>query len=109
MILLWGAVVWGGRIALVFEAGSDPGDRLRIATAVGATLVAFAALLSGRLTRPATAFYAAVTAAVWIRSVVVVLAGRPDVGFLAVHALLAVVSLAVAAMAVLTVWQVRGP
>jgi hypothetical protein len=104
-ILFWGAVVWGGRIAIIFDSESDLGDRGRIAVALAVSLAAFLALRASSFERPIVGLYAAVTAYMWIRSLVVVLSDGRSAGFIAVHALLAAVSLGLAAWAAVIVWR----
>lgn len=102
-ILGWGLLVWGGRLAIVFDVGSDPADRIRIAVSVITSVLASLALWTSRGPRVAVWLYAAVAAFVWIRSAITVATGGGSVAFQAVHALLAMVSLALAALAVVTV------
>lgn len=105
---VWTAIAWGGRVAIVFDIGSDPAERLRIGLSVFAAVAAVVALAAGRWVRPVVSAYAAVGTVVWVRSVVVVFSEDRALPFLAVHATLAGVSLLLATVAVVTVWRVRG-
>lgn len=102
---VWAAITWGGRIAIVFDTGSDRADRARIALAIVTAALAVVALATDRVARPTVSLYAVVGSAIWIRSASSVIGGDGSIGFQAVHASLAVGSLALAAVAVLSVWR----
>lgn len=102
---LWAAISWGGRVAIVFDIGSAPADRLRIGASVLVAAAAVTALIARRGERPVVSVYALVQAIVWIRSLVVVFTSEQTPGFLVVHTILAAGSLALAAVASLTVWR----
>lgn len=102
---MWALVAWGGRILVVFDAGSGVWDRTRIALSLVAAVAAVVALWAGRWIKPALLAYAAVAAVVWIRSAVSVMTEDATPAFVAVHLLLAAVSLGLGALAVLTARQ----
>ncbi|MEX1004785.1 MAG: hypothetical protein WD990_14110 [Acidimicrobiia bacterium] len=104
-IAIWAALTWGGRIAIVFDLGSDPGERVRIGLSVLVAAAAVPALVVGRWVRPAVYAYAAVNTVLWVRSVVVVFSEERAQSFLVVHTTLALLSLLLAAVAALTVWR----
>ena len=104
---VWAAIAWGGRVAIVFDIGSDPWERARIAVSVLTAAAAVVALAARRWVRPVVVAYSMVAIAVWVRSVVVVLSDDRSPAFLAVHVALAGVSLLLAAAAAITVWRDR--
>lgn len=104
---VWAAIAWGGRVAIVFDIGSDPAERLRIGVSVLTAVAAVIALAAGRWVRPVVYAYAAVATVVWVRSVIVVFSDERSPAFLAVHSALAGVSLLLAAVAAVTVWRDR--
>ena len=104
---VWTAVAWGGRVVIVFDIGSDPAERWRIGLSVLTAAAAVVALAFGRWVRPVVSVYSAVTTVVWVRSVVVVFSEDRALTFLAVHTILAAVSLLLAAVAAVTVWRDR--
>lgn len=104
---VWAAIAWGGRLAIVFDIGSDTGERLRIAVSVLTALAAVGALVVRRGVKPAVLVYSTAAAVVWIRSVIVVFSEDRAPAFLAVHTILAAVSLLLAGVAAFTVWRER--
>jgi hypothetical protein len=104
---VWAAIAWGGRIAIVFDIGSDPGERLRIAVSVLAAVAAVVALAVERWTTPVVLVYSGIATIVWVRSVIVVFSEDRSLPFLAVHTVLAVISLLLAGIAAVTVWRER--
>jgi hypothetical protein len=104
---VWAIIAWGGRVAIVFDIGSAPAERLRIAGAVVTAAAAVVALAARRWERPVVLVYAGVAAVVWIRSLIVVFSEDRSSAFLVVHALLAAVSLLLATVAAISVWQRR--
>jgi len=101
----WTVLAWGGRIAIVLDTGSDPWDRVRIFAAVVVGVMGMAAAVSGRMVRSGLLVFAVVTAAVWLRSVMVVVTGDASAAFVTVHLVLAAVSLALSGLAVVTARQ----
>lgn len=104
-IAVWAAVAWGGRLAIVFDVGSDLDERLRIAVSVVTAIAAVAALAVRRWVRPLVLVYSAVATLVWVRSVLVVLGEDRSGPFLVVHVALAAVSLLLAGVAAVTAWR----
>lgn len=104
---VWTAIAWGGRIAIVFDIGSDPWERIRIGVAVLTAAAAVMALAAGRWMKPVVLAYTATAIVVWVRSVVVVFSGERSPAFLAVHVALAAVSLLLAGVAAFIVWRER--
>lgn len=103
----WTALSWGGRVLIVFDTGADGWDRIRIAASVLVAVAAITALWLRRWEVPAISAYAAVTIVVWVRAMSTVLTEQHSTGFVAVHLLLAGISLTVAALALLTLRRVR--
>lgn len=101
VIAVWAALTWGGRINLITDPeAADPATWLR----VGASLVAAAGAVVGlvrvgRRSRALVAAYVAVTAFVWVGSLVSVWTTEHELGFRLVHTGLAAVSLALAGAA----------
>lgn len=104
---LWALVTWGGRIAIVFDTGSDAADRWRIAIAVLTAVAAVLTLATDRVARPTVTTYALVSGVIWVRSSISVIGGGGTVPFQVVHAVLATVSVALAVVALVTVWRRR--
>jgi hypothetical protein len=102
----WTFLVWTTRISNIWrDADLDTGEKLgRTGLAVSFTVLAVAAVVavwraSGRSSLVAVAALAGWTVGVWlVRGTRIVLADH-DAGFKAVHAVLAVVSIALAALA----------
>lgn len=102
---VWALLAWGGRILIVFDAGSGVWDRTRIALSLITAAAAVVALWAGRWIKPALLAYAAVAAVVWIRSAVFVMTDDTTPAFVAIHLFLAAVSLGLGVLAVLTARQ----
>jgi len=100
VIGLWAVVVWGGRTAILLDTGASPWDRGRVGLSVVLAAAVVTAFATGRLERPIAVAYALGTVLVWGRSLVSVWTGDESVGFVAVHTVLASVSLLLAALAV---------
>jgi hypothetical protein len=98
-LAVWTLVVWAGRIRNALDADDGAG-----AVVLAATFVALAvAVLATRGRRPVVLALAGWTVAVWaVRIVDIALLSDHDAGFVVVHAVLAAVSVAVAA------WATRG-
>jgi NADH:ubiquinone oxidoreductase subunit K len=90
-LAVWTLVVWATRIRNVAEAGGGAADLL---VPVGLTVLAVAALVDRRRGAPVLA---AATIAVWAVRLPFVLAHDHPAGFKVVHAVLAVVSMGLAA------------
>jgi hypothetical protein len=102
----WTFFVWTTRIANVWrDEALDTGDKLgRTGLALSFTLLAVAAVVTvwrraGRAELVAVGALAAWSVAVWVVRDVRILAADHDVGFKAVHTVLAVVSIVLAALA----------
>lgn len=106
-IAVWMLVAWGGRVLIVFDAGSAPWDRARIALSVVTAVFAVLALWRDRWVKFALVSYATVAAVVWTRSVFTVATGVEGGAFKRVHFILAAVSLGLALWALVTVRRVR--
>lgn len=101
LIGLWAAVTWGGRVNLLADPeAADPATWLRVgASLVAAAGAVFGLVRVGRRSRALVATYVAVTAFVWVGSLVSVWTTAHDLGFRLVHTALAAVSLALAGAA----------
>lgn len=108
VFLAWTLLIWGTRIGNIWR-GDDGGTGARLAdTALAASfvvLVLAVAVATVRAVSPATVYRVVVilagwTAGVWMVRSVDILADDWSVGFKVVHTALAVVSLALAALAV---------
>ena len=104
---VWAAISWGGRIAIVFDIGSDPWERIRIGVSVLAAVAAVVALVVRRGVKPVVLGYSTIATVVWLRSLIVVFSEDRSVPFLAVHTVLAGGSLLLAGVAAVTAWRGR--
>ncbi|HEY5650689.1 MAG TPA: hypothetical protein VIW46_04510 [Acidimicrobiia bacterium] len=110
LIGLWAVITWGGRIGLL--AGDETLlAKARIGVSLGVALVAVVGLVArSRWVRIGVALYTVVTVLVWSTSVVSV---TGDAGsstqFKLVHLALAAVSIAIAALAWMSVVRPSGP
>ena len=102
LLVVWTVFVWGGRIRL---AEGEVGPFLLALTFLVPTLALVVALLRFRAAVPALVGALALwTTAVWVvRDVDIVVGGGRSAGFVAVHVVLGVVSVAVAALALRSV------
>ena len=107
----WTFLVWTTRIANIWgDEGLDTGGKVgRTALALSFTVLAIWVVVavwraSGRTTRVAVAALAGWTAGVWVLRGTGIVLGDHDVGFKVVHAVLAVVSIGLAALA----WREAG-
>lgn len=103
----WAAISWGGRILIVFDTGAGGWERIRIAASVLVAVAAVTALWLRRWEVPAIFAYTGVTIVVWVRSMSTVLMEPHSTGFVAVHLLLAGISLTLAAVALVSLRRVR--
>lgn len=105
VIGVWALVTWGGRINLLTDPeAADPTTWLRVGASLAAAAGAVVGLLRvGRLSRSLVATYVAVTAFVWVASLVSVWSSEHPLGFRLVHTGLAVVSLGLAGVASQTI------
>ncbi|HKA83019.1 MAG TPA: hypothetical protein VKD21_04115 [Acidimicrobiales bacterium] len=105
-LVAWTLLVWTTRIANVWrDADLDTGERWgRTLLALSFTVLAIAVAVAvvrqlGRATVVAVGVLAAWTVAVWVVRGIGILAADHDAGFKVVHTVLAVVSIALAALA----------
>lgn len=106
-IAAWTLLSWGGRIRLLTEAEQDPGNWIRIGGSllVGAAAVAVLLLAEGSgLERWTLTVFAAWSTVIWLRSLVSVWVGDQSLAFKAVHTVLGVGFLALAAASVRVGW-----
>lgn len=97
---MWAAIVWGGRIAILFDTGSSSWDRIRVGISIVLAITVVASFRTSRWVGPSALAYAAGVAVVWGRSLVSVWTSDNTIGFTAVHTVLAAVSFVLAALAV---------
>lgn len=99
-LAVWTLLVWAGRIRNAVDAGEGAAPVVLAVTFV----VLAVAVLATRAARSATLALASWTVAVWVvRAVDIALLSDHDTGFVVVHLVLAVVSIALAAAAVVAV------
>lgn len=89
-VAAWTVLSWGGRVALLGQAGAALGDVLRI----GGSLVLGAAVTwslwrGSAWHRPVALVFAAWSAGVWLRALVTAWIDPPSTGFALVHTALA--------------------
>lgn len=100
VVVAWALVTWGGRIGLLTGAeAADPVTWLRVGGSLATAGLGAYGVVAGR--RWLVWIYAAWTLAVWGTSLVSVWTADHSAAFLAVHTLLAVVSVGIAVLAVM--------
>lgn len=88
----WTLFAWGGRIRLLTQGEQDLANWLRIGGSLLVGVVAVVGLImagGGGLERWALTLFAAWSAGIWLRSLVLVWTGEQSLGFKIVHTVLA--------------------
>lgn len=107
-IAVWTLLTWGGRVRLLTDAEqADVGNWLRIGGSILVGALAVLVLLAAAETgweRWVLTFFAAWSAAIWLRSLITVWLGQESMAFKSVHTVLAAGFFLLAYWAIRTGW-----
>lgn len=113
LLVAWTLFVWGTRIRNIVSDDELAGfeQAWRIGLAVGLTVLALAGafvLLWRRGVRPIVGTLALVTIAAWIVRGISIAVADHDAAFIAVHLVLAVISIGLAALSLRSIWSLQN-